>query len=547
MSKITFENMTKARFLQEAQTKPVICFGAGDLMKFVERNIIRPNNLTVKYIVANSRRKQGKLFCGYEVYAPEKLLEEPAGSFVVLITTGYAYEVNEQLEAMGIMGAYPAVLFTEDFLGESYREIQLNRSYVEKGKKEGNVQGSPRFVQDWFAPNQKEELFQEVPLPDISGIVGRMGEDLKYAEMSLKQQAFLCGLLRQEKPSKIVEVGLAAGGTSALIVNYLNSPELEPEKIRLYSIDISTKDHYHPELEAGHIARKYDKDSRVRHEYLLGDVCAAFLDEICEDGKGIDFLILDAAHVLPGEVLDFLACLPYLNPGAVVVLHDVALSVVTSDGQSCLATGVLFSAVRGEKFYAPELDGEDTLSNIAAFRVNAETRRHVRDAFFALSLRWNFFMEKESELALAKYRNVISCAYDKSLTDLFDWILEQQKRCLLMMKIPQHLGYPSDMLLERWRKCERVYLYGTGYWGHLYYYWARFFGLRVDGMIVSDGREISEAARADFDVPVSHLSSVPALSENCGVLLAMDGKNYEACYNNLTGMPVQILNDKPAE
>lgn len=134
MNNVIFEGMTKQHFLQKAHAKPVICFGAGELMKFVDRTIIRPNKLNVKYIVANSRRKQGQPYLGYNVYAPEKLLEEPAGGFVVLITTYYVYEVNEQLEAMGIQGAYPAALFTEDFLGEIQRNIPLNLNYKESKK-----------------------------------------------------------------------------------------------------------------------------------------------------------------------------------------------------------------------------------------------------------------------------------------------------------------------------------------------------------------------------------------------------------------------------
>lgn len=132
MNKITFEGMTKQRFLREAQAKPIICFGAGGFMEFVHRTTIQPNKLNVKYIVDNSRGKQGQSYLGYEVYAPEKLLEEPAGSFVVLITTFYAYEINEQLEAMGIREAYPAVFFTEDFLGKAQRNVTLNLSYSEK-------------------------------------------------------------------------------------------------------------------------------------------------------------------------------------------------------------------------------------------------------------------------------------------------------------------------------------------------------------------------------------------------------------------------------
>ena len=103
--------LSKQRFLQEAQTKPVICFGAGELMKIVDKNTIQPNHLTVKYIIANKCKEQGRTYLGYNVYAPEKLLEEPDGSFVLLITTYSAYEVNEQLEAMGIKVAYPAASF----------------------------------------------------------------------------------------------------------------------------------------------------------------------------------------------------------------------------------------------------------------------------------------------------------------------------------------------------------------------------------------------------------------------------------------------------
>lgn len=568
MDKIIFEGLTKQRFLQEARTKPVICFGAGDLMKFVDRAIIRPNSLNVKYIVANSRKKQGQSYLGYEVYAPEKLLEEPAGSFIVLITTFYVYEVNEQLEEMGIKGAYPAALFTEDFMGESYREIQLNRGYEENRRKtqkraiessksaavmrpteegrdkgvtgkEFSTQSGPHFTRGWADLN--EGLFQEAPLADISGIAERMGEDLKLAEMSPYQLSFLCGLLRQEKPVKVVEVGVAAGATTAVIVNCLNEPEMESKKVCLYSIDISTKYYRHPEHEAGYIAKKYDQDSRVHHEYLLGDVCAAFLDEICADGRGIDFLILDAAHVLPGEVLDFLVCLPYLNLGAVVVLHDVTLPLLVANGGDCFATGVLFSAVQGDKFYTPDPSNRNSFSNIAAFRVNMETKRHIRDVFFALSLRWIDF---PGEYALASYRKVINQAYDRRLVDLFNRIVEQQKECLCTVKIPQHLGYSPEILQERWSGCERVYLYGTGHWGHLYYYWVRFHGLKLDGMIVSDDHEISELACAEFDVPVYHLSQIPDPSEACGVVLAMEGGNYENAYNNLLGTPLRILNDK---
>lgn len=36
---------------------------------------------------------------------------------------------------------------------------------------------------------------------------------------------------------------------------------------------------------------------------------------LCADREGIDFLLLDATHVLPGEMLAVIVCLPYLKQG----------------------------------------------------------------------------------------------------------------------------------------------------------------------------------------------------------------------------------------
>lgn len=397
------------------------------------------------------------------------------------------------------------------------------------------------FAQDWFASD--EELFQEVPLANIRGIAERMGEDLKLSEMSQNQLAFLCGLLRQEKPAKVVEVGISAGATTAVIVNCLNDLEMDPKKICLYSIDINTQYYQNPEYESGFIARKYDQGSHIHHEYMLGNVCAVFLDEICADGEGIDFLILDTSHSLPGEILDFLVCLPYLNPGAIVVLHDVTLCLWNWNNPSfrdCFATGILFSAVQGEKFYTTALEGKDSLSYIAAFRVNTETKRQIRNVFFALTPSWHYFPCEKEEIE--SYRKVIEQAYDSSLVELFDRIVELQKK-MWMEKIPQQLGCSSEILLKRWSECDHVYLYGTKELGYLCYYWARLHGLKLDGLIVSDGRPISELTRAKFDVPVYHLSQVPAPSEICGVILAMNKDNCKIVYKNLLGTPMRILND----
>lgn len=56
---------------------------------------------------------------------------------------------------------------------------------------------------------------------------------------------------------------------------------------------------------------------------MLGETIASRIEEI---GNGIDFVILDTMHALPGELLDFISLYPYLDKRAVIVFHDVGQS-----------------------------------------------------------------------------------------------------------------------------------------------------------------------------------------------------------------------------
>ena len=48
-------------------------------------------------------------------------------------------------------------------------------------------------------------------------IMDKMGTP--YVEMSKKEQGFISGLIRDHRPEKVLEVGVAGGGTSAVIMN----------------------------------------------------------------------------------------------------------------------------------------------------------------------------------------------------------------------------------------------------------------------------------------------------------------------------------------
>ncbi|MDR2666550.1 MAG: class I SAM-dependent methyltransferase, partial [Holosporales bacterium] len=132
--------------------------------------------------------------------------------------------------------------------------------------------------------------------------------------MKQPEVKFLSGLIRRYKPKKILEVGVADGGSSVVILNSIK----DDKESKLYSIDISGEEW------VGRVVQASFPELAKTGKWRLfkGNIAAKFLDEI---GDGIDFVFLDTLHVNPGEFLDFLMMLPYLKEGAVIVIHDVML------------------------------------------------------------------------------------------------------------------------------------------------------------------------------------------------------------------------------
>lgn len=214
-------------------------------------------------------------------------------------------------------------------------------------------------------------------------------------EMSPRQLAFLCGLIKEYKPQKIVEIGVAAGGTSSVILNCISLLGLETE---MYSIDLSPYYYRDRSKKTGYLTDEYKELAQERggmktaHILYTGRYAVECLEEI---GEGIDLLILDSSHFLPDEILDFLACYPFLKRGSIVALHDLVLDLQTAHSEY-RATKVLFDAVTAAKI----LDFGDL--NLGAFQITSNTSKCLEDVFFSLVTNWGY---KPENRMLELYKN----------------------------------------------------------------------------------------------------------------------------------------------
>lgn len=338
------------------------------------------------------------------------------------------------------------------------------------------------------------------------------------SEMSTEQQKFLCGLIKEKKPKKILELGVAAGGTSCLIQYTL---QLLGQRAEMYSVDLATKFWQDNRKSSGFLLEEMKgKFSLVEHYLFTGGTFPEFVDKI---GEGIDFLVLDTAHWLPGELLEFLVCLPYLTKDATVVVHDVMLNQFGGDDPHtyAYASKLLYATVTAEKYLCFGTDKTKQiypLENIGAFSLNPETFQHIEDCFYALTFNWRYEMSDEVE---RKYRAILSSHYSSQCMKLYEAAKAVNHKSLIYARLRKnyHSQMEFEQVLQKWRQPENrcVLLYGCGAMGQLFLQYGTICNLRVDGFVVSDGQCIHDIRGCNL--PVWHLKNLPWTNEECMFVL----------------------------
>lgn len=260
------------------------------------------------------------------------------------------------------------------------------------------------------------ELFVEPRKACLSSYHWPKGEP----EMTEFESAFLCGLIRERKPKKIVEIGVAGGGTTGVILKCLEFLGVSSE-VEVFSMDLAETFYRQKDKRTGYLADDIiNSRSDFHHKFLLGKLLPEVVDEI---GDNIDFVILDTVHSMPGEVLDFLAIYPYLNSNACVVLHDFS-SNISGQNPLAFATQLVFSSVAATKIIKQDDSRPYRYPNIGAFVVNDTTKENIGFVLNSLIITWRYIM---SEKWFDIYFNHYSKHYGLEFANLFSNIYHIQK------------------------------------------------------------------------------------------------------------------------
>jgi len=222
----------------------------------------------------------------------------------------------------------------------------------------------------------------------------------KISEMSFDERAFLNAVILRNSPKKLLEIGVSSGGSSVVILNAIkNVPEA-----KLYSIDLYDYWYKDKSKKTGYFVDNY-LHLKSKWELFTGSLTLKFIEQI---GNGIDFCLIDTAHVNPGEIFDVLMVLPFLRDNATIVFHDVALHThyfldkKLFLGEKAITNNLLMSSITGKKYLQGNYTdtGDKYFPNIAGIKINRDTKENIFEIFNLLMIKWMYLptIEQEQEI-----------------------------------------------------------------------------------------------------------------------------------------------------
>ena len=240
--------------------------------------------------------------------------------------------------------------------------------------------------------------------------------------LPLPERDFLNGMIRKIKPKKVVEIGVANGGSSAIILNAIK----DVEGAHLYSIEKSIDLIYDKTKKSGYLIKERFQNLMDKWTFYPGGITAEFIEKI---GGEIDVVFIDTVHFTPGEMLDWLQVLPFLKEEAIVILHDTFLMYLFGNvdtRKKNYSNNQLLCYIRGD-LILPSYNSKDFDRNIGAIKLAKEQNKYYTQYFFALATQWEY-MPEEKDISIMK--EFFMKYYGERYTNIFEDAVKKNKRHL---------------------------------------------------------------------------------------------------------------------
>lgn len=200
---------------------------------------------------------------------------------------------------------------------------------------------------------------------------------------------FLNGIIRKLKPRSCLEIGTARGGTAIVILNALK----DINDSFLISLDLNKKWYRNKDFDTGYRVKKYFPELANKWKLFTGSQPHIFLEKL---NIKFDFLYLDTVHSTPGEFLNILEVLPFLNENAIIVIHDIMYHYLKEELKTIKfypSNIYLFTTLFGDKIVFK--DDKSGIENTGAVFLYKNQKSHYLDYFILLLSPWQYMPKKE--------------------------------------------------------------------------------------------------------------------------------------------------------
>ena len=333
------------------------------------------------------------------------------------------------------------------------------------------------------------------------------------SEMTYEQLGFLCGLIKERSPKKIVEVGVASGGTTAVILNAIKILGLSTQMV---SVDKMKRFYRDTDKNTGFMAEQFQRiyPGQVVWEKMTGYILPQVIESI---GKDIDILVLDTMHILPGECLDFLVALPFLASNAIVVLHDIAFHHIGKN-KDAYATQVLLNSVVAERIEPIECKEICGYPNIGAFIINKDTRKYIANVFGTLRLTWKYMVSKEeAKLYLDFYQRF----YGEEYAIIMEQAYAMNEKTLVAYRKGEVRKEMAILSFFSNLKGKKIVIYGYGNYGKKVEFILQKCEMPIYRIVVSNAVTINTNQNK-----IVHIGEIAEELGECFVVVAV-GKQYQ--------------------
>lgn len=198
--------------------------------------------------------------------------------------------------------------------------------------------------------------------------------------LSTEDAEFLLELVLKMSPYRILEIGVAAGTSSAALLFALDRATEDADSGELWSLDVCATCYFDPSRPTGAaVAEMYPAHRAHWHQDI--DPIGARRFSTPRWSAAFDLALIDANHRHPYPLFDLLYLAPALRPGAWVALHDIDLPRICPEAPAHGAVW-LFELWPFEKIEAA------SSSNIGAVRLPDDLRALVPMALELVGRPW---------------------------------------------------------------------------------------------------------------------------------------------------------------